>query len=256
MPRGFLLRDVDESELRPREEKVLTKEEKRKNWWYYNNGKVIAGAIFAVMLFSLLFSIFSKVEPDYTIGLMTSYEMPPHGADELERCITPYADDRNGDGKVVVQVNPYTVGQTDPTNYEQMQKQQASLAQFLVDFSSNDSMIFLHEAESFDAMGDDVSGVFQYNDGTPQPGGAVDYENVMRPWSDFAAFRAFVPMSEDEEEVPSSAYKTAFENLRVSVRSAQEGSSVARSEEAMAYHADSMALYQRLLTGTLPEEQD
>lgn len=252
MPRDYLLRDVDEESLKPRETVELTQKEKRQNWWFYHKGHVIIGAIVLAIVASFIYSIVSKENPDYVIGLMTSYEVPTHATEELERCITPYADDRNGDGKVIVHVYSYIVGEENPSTSEEMQRQQGNLARFMVDFSSNTSMIFLHDPTSFEAVGDDFSGMFEYNDGTPQPEGATDYENVMRPWSDFAAFRDFEAVSDDEEEVPSSLYQSTFEGLRVSIR-AVEGSSIERSDKDMRYHADSEALYERLLTGTLPE---
>ncbi len=248
MPRDFLLRGVDAESLKPRETVELTQEEKRKNWWYYHRGHVIMVAMLAAVIFSILFSVFTKVNPDYTVGVVCSYDVPDHSLRELERCLTQYADDRNGDGKVVVSAVSFIFGNPNPSSYEQLQMQQASMTRFMVDFADNASMIFFHEEQAFDSMGEEMSGLFLYNDGTPQPEGALDFENVMRPWGDFRGLDQFVPVSENEEEVPSSAYDTFFRLLRVSVRSA-EGSSIEKDEKDMAYYQDCLALYQRLLTG-------
>lgn len=53
------------------------------------------------LLGGFIHSMATKVDPDYTIGLLTSFTMPETGVQQLEECIAAYADDRNGDGKVV-----------------------------------------------------------------------------------------------------------------------------------------------------------
>ena len=254
MSRASLLRGATAEELKRPEYRELTPKEKRQNWWHYHWGMIVGLVILAAILFSLLYSIFSKVDPDYRIAVMVSYSMPEHGRTELERCITPYADDRNGDGKVVVEVNTYELKLPSNPTSEQVQMQQAHLTRFLVDFSENASMIVLHDADSFVAMGDDMQGLFLYNDGTPMPEEATDFENAMRSWSDLAAFASFEPISDDENNVPSAAFKASFEQLRVSFRAA-EGTSIENSEKDMAYHADCLRLYNRLLTGELPEQE-
>ncbi len=254
MAREFLLRGVDPEEVKPREKVELTEHEKRENWWYYHKVHLLVGLVMAAIVFSFVFSVVTKENPDYVVGLMSSFQVPDHAVEELERCITPYADDRNDDGKTIVHVYAYTVGEQDPATSEDLQMQQANLARFMVDFSSNTSMIFLHDEISFNAVGDDFSGMFEYNDGSPQPEGAKDYENVMRPWSDFAAFKNFTAVSDDEENVPSSAYQDFFETLRVSIR-ASEGSTIEKKEKDMQYHEDSEQLYQRLLKGEIVQTE-
>ena len=131
------------------------------------------------------------MDPDYTIALLTSYSMPENGLTQLEECITPYADDRNGDGKVVVRVSNYVFSQ-DTSDYTQ---QEASLVRFIADANENQSIIYLHDEDGFEALAssDNLEGFFQYNDGTAMPQGADDFENAMVSWEEVKAFDEFVP---------------------------------------------------------------
>lgn len=225
---------------------VETGKQKRQNWWYYNKLKLLVGAVAVLMIGSFVYSIASKVEPDYIIALMTSYSMPEEGLLQLENCISEYAEDRNGDGKVVVKASNYplseSIATSDPMQY------QASSVRFMADVSSNEAMIFLHDEAAFDFMKGNLLGMFAYNDGKPMPDTAEDYENAMIPWSEIAAFQKIQLQPVDSEFVTSDALKELFSRLRMTVRTAQ-GSSIEKQEKAMAYYQDSLALYQRLLQG-------
>lgn len=47
--------------------------------------------------------------PDVQIGYIGQYDLPADTVTALQDALTPYCTDLNGDGKVVVQVNSYTV---------------------------------------------------------------------------------------------------------------------------------------------------
>lgn len=250
MARERYLLNAGEDTIHKNEIKPETPQQKRQNWWFYHKGHVVICVIAAAVLFSLIYTFVSRVDPDYTVAVMTSYSMPSVGVEELERCITSYADDRNGDGKVVVRVMDYTISSTAPTSSEAMQQQQAELTRFIGDCAANDSMIFLHDESAFTSLEENFEGFFQYNDGTPMPDGAEDYENAMRPWSDFAAFSEFVPETDEDETFTSEILTELFGKLRVSVRAA-EGSSIEKKEKYMKYYEDSLALYSRLESGEI-----
>lgn len=127
MARERYLLNAGEDTIHQNEIKLVTAKDKRKNWWYYNKRILAAVILVSALVIYFAYSILSKVEPDYTIGLLTSYSMPDNGLKELERCITPYADDRNGDGQVVVDVVNYAYSGSstaDPT------AQQAAMIRF------------------------------------------------------------------------------------------------------------------------------
>lgn len=129
------------------------------------------------------------------------------------------------------------------------------MVKFTADASTNASMIYLHDETSFQLLENNFEGFFQYNDGTPMPAGATDYENAMIPWEDVKAFAEFTPTAAENDSWTAEDYQTLFEMLRVSLRAA-EGSSIERSEEDMAYYEDSMALFDRLKNGEKLVEEE
>lgn len=252
MARERYLVNADEDTIHANEIKPETPRDKRKNWWFYHKGQVIACMIAAAVLFSIVYSIVSQVKPDYTVALLTSYSMPENGRRELERCISAYADDRNGDGKVTVSVVNYVFSSTSSASSEAAQQQQAMMTKFAADCTLNESMIFLHDEEAFQILQVNFGGFFLYNDGTTMPENAADYENAMSQWSDFSAFSEFVPKTDVEDSFTSDVLLQLYEKLRVSVRAA-EGTSIEKKEKDVAYHRDSLELYRRLKTGEAPE---
>lgn len=248
MARERYLVNAGEDTIHKNEIKPETPREKRQNWWFYHKGHVIGCVVAAAVLFSIIYSIVSKVEPDYTVALLTSYSMPSVGTDELERCISAYADDRNGDGKVVVSVVNYTFSSTTAATPEMAQQQQAELTKFVADCTANDSMIFLHDESAFSALENNFEGFFRYNDGTSMPENAHDFTNAMRPWTDFTAFSEFVPETGEDTNFTGEILTELFQKLRVSVR-ASEGSSIEKKEKYMKYYEDCLELYSRLESG-------
>lgn len=243
MARERYLLNAGEDTIHQNEIKLVTAKDKRKNWWYYNKRILAAVILVSALVIYFAYSILSKVEPDYTIGLLTSYSMPDNGLKELERCITPYADDRNGDGQVVVDVVNYAYSGSstaDPT------AQQAAMIRFLADATNNTEIIYLHDSEAFSALESEFVGFFQYTDGTAMPDDAEDYENAMMDWDEVAAFAKFEPQAEEDDMYDEEVLDELFGRLRISSRAA-EGSSIERSEKAMVYYADSMELLERLI---------
>ncbi len=251
MARERYLINAGEDTIHTNEVKPETPREKRKNWWYYHKGPLVVGLLVLAVLFSIFFSIFSKVQPDYSVGVMTSYTMPESGRKELERRLAEYADDRNGDGRVVVNVVCYTFSASTPSTPEALQQQQAAVARFAGDVLANESMIFFHNEEAFAFMQEDFSGFYRYNDGASMPDTASDYENAMIPWKEIPALSDFVPQTEASDSFDSDTLLQLFEKLRVSVRAA-EGTAITKKEKTMKYYEDSMAFYQRLLKGEKP----
>lgn len=226
-----------------------TAKEKRENWWFHYKWHTIGITLGAIFVFAVAFSIISKVEPDYTIALLTSYTMPTAGLEEIERCITPYADDRNGDGKVKVTVTNYTISTETATDYDAMQQQQAALTRFIADITVNESMIIIHDEAGFEAMQNEFTGFFLYNDGTTMAEDATDFENAMREWADFTAFDEFVPEAEEDATFSAETLDYIFRQLRVSVR-AKEGTTIEKKQKYLDYYDDCLQLYSRLDSGT------
>ena len=251
MARETLLHNAGEDTIHDNIIRAETPADKRKNWWYYHKGHLIAALLLCAVVVSLLHSILGKTKPDYTVALMTSYTMPENGRQELERVLEQYADDRNGDGQVAVDVICYVFSTTMPSTSDAFQQQQAAIARFAADIISNESMIYIHNAEAFEYVKADLSGFFQYADGSVMPSDAVDYENAMLPWDEFQAISGFVPVTSETDAFGSEALQQLYHELRFSFRQA-EGTSIEKNEKDMAYYQDSLVFYQRLLTGEKP----
>lgn len=74
------------------------------NFWYHHKWKVIIGAVLVLTLVVLFGQSLTRVKPDYLICMVTSQGVSVDSDKRLEELLTPYADDRNGDGKVRVEV--------------------------------------------------------------------------------------------------------------------------------------------------------
>ena len=218
MARERYLLDESEDTIHANEIVPTTPKEKRQNWWFYNRVKLLVGAICVLLLGSIVYSIATKVSPDYTIALMTSYTMPDAAVTQLEEYLTQYAEDRNGDGKTVVTV---------------------------VNASTGESILYIHNGPAFDSMKTNFGGYFLYNDGTPMPEDATDYENAMVNWNDVKALAEFKLNGVGTEMASDEDIRTLFDDLRISLRT-QRGTAFEKDEKAMAYYDDCMALYKRL----------
>lgn len=229
---------------------LRTAKDKTKNWWYYNKVKLLLGIIAVILVGSFVYSIVSKVQPDYTVSLMTSYTMPMDGMEQLKSRLEEYGDDRNGDGKVVVDLLNYvmsdSVANTDPTQL------QASMVRFTAEASSNTSIIYLHDEAAFSFMMGNFAGFFEYTDGKTMPEDAMDFEKAMIPWADVKAFETMEIKEVKSEMMSQDVLAQLYERLRVSVRGA-EGTSIEKKEASMQYYQDSKAFLERLKTGEKPE---
>ena len=242
MARERYLINAGEDTIHSNEIKLVTAKDKRENWWYYHKRQIIPAILVVALLAVFIHSMATKVDPDYTIGLLTSFTMPETGVQQLEECIAAYADDRNGDGKVVIQVSNYVMSDDASANPS---AQEAAWVRFTADASLNATMIYLHDSTAFSVLEGDFTGFFQYKDGTLMPEDATDYENAMYSWDDIAAFANLQPVGSEDGLYTPEMISELFSRLRVSVRAA-EGSSIEKKEKDMDYYNDSMALFERM----------
>ncbi len=242
MARERYLVNAGEDTIHQNEIKLVTGKDKRQNWWYYHKIHLLVAVLVVALVGSFVYSMVTKVTPDYTIALLTSYTMPETGLNQLEDYIATYADDRNGDGQVSINLTNYVYATGSDADYAQ---KEAAIVRFMADASSNEVMIYLHDEEAFDALESNFEGFFQYTDGTPMADDATDYENAMTPWEDIAAFANFEPVTEEGEMYTADILSELYGRLRVSCRVA-EGSSIEKNEKDMEYYESSMALFERL----------
>ena len=251
MARERYLVGVEKEDLQAEEARVLTGKEKRKNWWYYHKFHVLAAAVLIAVAASWIYTAFLRPKPDYSIGLITSFSIPDEVRANLEDHIAQYADDRNGDGKVMVDVITYNFGDMlSSSDYEAMQ---ASFTRFAGDAAMGTCMIYFHNPEALAALGDNVAGFFQYNDGSPMPEEARDYTNAQRPWADFAGLADFQSAGSEMSNWTPEVVQELCSRLSVSVRT-REGSNIEGDEKMSAYYDDCLALLDRLESGERPAQ--
>lgn len=224
---------------------LKTPRDKRKNWWFYHKNHLILGIVGAAILGSIVWSIVSKVEPDYTVGMITSYNVPAQVLESLEGHLAQYADDRNGDGRVVVQVNSYVFGSA--ASAEDVQATQAAYARFAGDATLASCILYIHDDMGFKSLGDSFQGFFQYNDGSPMPDDAWDYENAMRPWEEIPGLAEFSAQGSGISNWTPEVVQELCSRLRLSVRTTVD-SNIEGDKKKMAYYEDSMAMLRRLET--------
>lgn len=88
----------------------MTKPEKMKNWWYYRKWYVMGGAVAIVCAFHIIGTFLGwwTKEPDFQIAYISDYALPDEAISAIEKEFAAIAEDYNGDGEVVVQVNQYS----------------------------------------------------------------------------------------------------------------------------------------------------
>lgn len=217
---------------------------KRRTQWLNRNKQYLLGFLaLALVVGSLLYTLVLQTGPDYIVALATSYSMPEAGRKQLEGLLSAYADDRNGDGRVRVQVQAFAFvpGTTDKA-------QRADAFQDLeVALLTGECMLFLHDDASFEEAGEALDGVFQYNDGSPMPAGARDFKNASIPWTDCKALTSFQPDPERLNLWDPQVFLGLCENLRVSLRAPSEA--IKADGEVMAYYEANAAFMKRLQSG-------
>lgn len=225
---------------------LKTAKDRRQNWWYYHKVHLLAGAALLAMAVSLVYSILSQPDPDYVIGMITTFNVPEEIVTQMEDELARYGEDRNGNGLVEVEVLSYVF--SDLKSVSDVEALQANFARLAGDATANASMVYIAEKEALDLVAGDVQGFFQYNDGSPMPDDAVDYENAMRPWAGFKGLADFEPDVGGMDSWTPEIVDTLFSRLGVLVRT-PEGAAFAKDEKDMAYYADSLSMLDRLEKG-------
>ena len=134
-------------------EKSLTAQEQKKrsraNWWYYNWGIVAVAAMVIVGVAYVAHGLLTTVDPDYTVAVVTAEALPDEAVQRLQTALADYAEDANGDGAVIVQVNNYTW--SDDAALTDMNGQMAGATQMNTDLANGESKIWiLDDPEGFE----------------------------------------------------------------------------------------------------------
>lgn len=161
----------------------MTPREKRANFWHYNKWYFLIGAVVAALLAWFIYDLVSQVEPDYTVGLMSEVMLPDSATETLEQSFAAFADDRNGDGRIVVSVEQYTFS-ADPNSAADPYTQMASTTRLVSDAQNGVCMIYLVQTDCAEAY-QNLYHLCAYNDGEEPPeGGPYDAERFGYRWGD------------------------------------------------------------------------
>ena len=156
-------------------EKSLTAQEQKKrsraNWWYYNWGIVAVAAMVVVGVAYVAHGLLTTVDPDYTVAVVTAEALPGEAVQNLRTALEAYADDANGDGAVIVQVNNYTWSAN--ASLTDMNGQMAGATQMNTDLANGESKIWIL---------DDPDGFEQAYGALSEKLGA-DWQTKLIPWS-------------------------------------------------------------------------
>jgi len=234
----YLLND-EESTIHANQIVPTTAKEKRQNWWFHNKVKVIAGVLIGACLFSLIWSVVSKENPDYSVMMMTGYGVPSELMDDLEEHFEAYAEDLNGDGDVVVAIQHCCFNTTSSSSY-QAAELQAAFVRFAADAGAGDSMLFIYDDVSKAYLSqNDMEGFFG-------PFGDVTEEYVL--WSDLESLKKLTIERYEKEGAALDSVQKVLGELKVSVRT-QEGAAFEK-EEKITYREETIEFFDRLRNDT------
>ncbi len=237
---------IDPEELKPEEPKELTKEEKAKNFWYYHKWHFLIGGVALALVVMFVWEIVAKVEPDYTVGLLSTHSIPMGMAEQLSEKLTPFCDDRNGDGEVVVQISAYTIS-NNPDQIADANMQMANITRFTGDIQIGESMFFLvNEPELFQ----ESYGIFAYDDDTmPDPKTDPGYQKLGHRWGSCPQLASLdlgcVKNIDGSDGVDMQEFLADF---RVVPRGLKN-SALNGKKKAEAYYHDAMKVYAAMTAG-------
>lgn len=178
--------DIKEEDLKPEVEPPLTPAEKRANWLHYHKWMLVAIVFGLILVIWFVHDMVTRVDPDYTIALVTVSYIPDETITSLENALSAELEDLNGDGKVVVTVSHYTYRYGDESVNESLDSYQkmAGEVQLSTDLSTSTSILFI--TDCFDAM-EDSTQIFGYLDDPysyPPEDQRTDYDRMSIRWGD------------------------------------------------------------------------
>ena len=172
----------DQTPEPPRE---YTKAEKAANWWHYHWVAVVIGV--AAVFFGgwIIKDTVFQTRPDVQIAYVGTHELPVDTVNALQNALTPFCQDENGDGKVVVQVATYNVDFDVENESTDAYYQMAGVTRLNGDLSggSKTCIFLLEDPENFEKM----TGALRYLDGTTpedQDDAAADWQQMVYRWTD------------------------------------------------------------------------
>ncbi len=184
-------RDIDPADLTRPAQKQYTRREKWANWWDYNLKWVILIGIAVVFVgYNFIGQYFFTTKPDYNVAVVAPYYLPDDTVNALQTQLAQFGEDLNGDGKVVVALNVYTMdySQGDTETESEAYLTMAGTIKLSTDVQGALSSVFL----LYDPAGfEESTGTLRYLDGSlPVSGEDGDWWNMVYRWTDCPALTA------------------------------------------------------------------
>lgn len=229
----YLLHEGEETIHREKDEiQLKTPKDKWKNFWYYNKWYFLIGAVVILLAFFLIKDIVVQVKPDYQVMLATRNTVPQETVDALKKTMEKYADDRNGDGKVVVQVNANAFpSETAGGNAD---VRMASVVHLQADLSDVTSVVFMTDDACFREEQKEFQ-LFSYTDGTTPAKDAADYDRMRVALKDCKVF----------SELVKADGSAVLSQLSLSLR-VFEGTDQAKNKDKQDYYSASRKLFEKI----------
>lgn len=232
----------------PEPPREYTKQEKAANWWHYHWMWVVIGIVAAVFVVWIIKDTVFRTRPDVQVAYVGKSSLPNDTVTALQDALTPFCKDENGDGKVVVQVDSYTIDFSADDSSTDAYYQMAGVTRLTAELSgSGKTYIFLLEdPEGFERE----TGALQYLDGTvdDDPDTAnPDWHEMVYRWTD-------CPVLTGLDLGDYSGY-TLMDDLTGTNQSVLEGLYVARrgvwDEKQAAAFTDAADLWDTLTAGAV-----
>ena len=169
----------------PEPPREYTKAEKAANWWHYHWVAVVIGV--AAVFFGgwIIKDTVFQTRPDVQIAYVGTHELPVDTVNALQDALTPFCQDENGDGKVVVQVATYNVDFDAENESTDAYYQMAGVTRLSAELASGGKtyIFLLEDPEGFEKS----TGVLQYLDGTVDDDPETadpDWREMVYRWTD------------------------------------------------------------------------
>ncbi len=152
-----------------------------KNWWYYHKWYVICGAIAFAILAELVGNALGiwRKRPDFEIAYVGKTQLPEDAVLALEQAFASLAEDFNGDGRVIAQVNQYVSNESADTNAAYFQM--ASQVTLMADITDCESYFFL--TDDPESLQKEYL-ILAAPDGSAPPEADYSWEGKAIPWTD------------------------------------------------------------------------
>lgn len=126
-------------DVKPDQPVEWTKKQRRQNWWHYHKWHVLLGGLAVCIVGSLIWHAVTQVHPDYQIAYVASAPLSEEAEAAWETRLANLGTDCNGDGKIIVQLNPYvTLSSNEDAMYNY-----ASNVKLMADLDARESYFFL-----------------------------------------------------------------------------------------------------------------